>query len=92
MFDSELTKHLAQLSKINFTDGELDKMTAAMTDIVALMDKVREFNNPVNTYTADAVDYNNLRNDVHSSSSSPEEITGNAKNVKNNSFVVPKVV
>ncbi len=92
MFDSELTKHLAQLSKINFTDGELDKMTAAMTDIVALMDKVREFNNPVNPYTADAVDYNNLRNDVHSSSSSPEEITGNAKNVKNNSYVVPKVV
>lgn len=92
MFDSELTKHLARLSKIKFTDDELNKMTDDMTDIIALMDKVCEFKNPVNPYTLDAVDYNNLRKDTHLDSCPPEDITRNAKNVKNNSFVVPKVV
>ncbi len=92
MFDSDLTRHLAQLSKITFTDGELQKMTNDMTEIIALMDKVREFNENVDPYTLDAVDYNNLRNDNAENSNNAEEITRNAKNVKNNSFVVPKVV
>ena len=92
MFDSDLTRHLAQLSKITFTDGELQKMTNDMTEIIALMDKVREFNENVDPYTLDAVGYNNLRNDNAENSNNAEEITRNAKNVKNNSFVVPKVV
>ena len=92
MFDSDLTRHLAQLSKLTFTDGELQKMTNDMTEIIALMDKVREFNENVDPYTLDAVDYNNLRNDNAENSNNAEEITRNAKNVKNNSFVVPKVV
>ena len=92
MFDSDLTRHLAQLSKITFTEGELQKMTNDMTEIIALMDKVREFNENVDPYTLDAVDYNNLRNDNAENSNNAEEITRNAKNVKNNSFVVPKVV
>ena len=92
MFDSDLTRHLAQLSKLTFTDDELQKMTNDMTEIIALMDKVREFNENVDPYTLDAVDYNNLRNDNAENSNNAEEITRNAKNVKNNSFVVPKVV
>lgn len=92
MFDSDLTRHLAQLSKITFTDGELLKMTNDMTEITALMDKVREFNEDVDPYTLDAVDYNNLRNDNFKNSNNADEITRNAKKVKNNSFVVPKVV
>lgn len=92
MFDANLTKHLAQLSKIEFTDEELNKMTEDMTDIISLMDKVCEFKNPVEPYTLDAVDYSDLRSDTHTQSSAPEDITKNAKNVRSNSFVVPKVV
>ena len=73
MFDSDLTRHLAQLSKITFTDGELQKMTNDMTEIIALMDKVREFNENVDPYTLDAVDYNNLRNDNAENSNNAEE-------------------
>ena len=70
MFDSKMTRHLAELSKLNFTDDELEKMTADMTDIIALMDKVCEFDPSVNPYALDAVDYRDLRNDNHNPSSS----------------------
>ena len=43
MFNSDLTKHLAELSKLEFTDEELEQMTADMTNIIAIMDKVCEF-------------------------------------------------
>ena len=92
MFDIELTRHLAELSKIEFNDEELNKMTSDITDIINLMDKVCEFDNSKKTYALDAVDYNNLRKDNHSDSYPTEKIIENAKNVKNNSFVVPKVV
>ena len=92
MFNSELTRHLAELSKIEFTDEELQKMTNDMTDIIAIMDKVCEFDNSKPPYALDAVDYNDLRVDEHTDSYPTDKITSNAKNVKNNSFVVPKVV
>ena len=92
MFDSELTRHLAVLSKLTFNDDEIEKMTADMTDIIALMDKVCDFNPEVKPYALDAVDYRNLRKDTHNPSSDTENIISNAKNIKNNSFVVPKVV
>ena len=40
MFDLELTAHLAELSKLAFTEDELKAMAEQMSDIVALMDKV----------------------------------------------------
>ena len=36
MFNSDLTKHLAELSKLEFTDEELEQMTADMTNIIKL--------------------------------------------------------
>ncbi|MCD8180337.1 MAG: Asp-tRNA(Asn)/Glu-tRNA(Gln) amidotransferase subunit GatC [Firmicutes bacterium] len=92
MFNSDLTRHLAELSKISFTDDELEQMTADMTNIIAIMDKVCEFDTSKPAYALDAVDYNDLRKDEHQCSYPTESITANAKNVKNNSFVVPKVV
>ena len=92
MFDLNLTRHLASLSKINFSDGELNEMARDMTDIIALMDKVCGFDANVKPYSLDRVNYSELRADEHSASETAENITSNAKNVKNNSFVVPKVV
>lgn len=92
MFSAEMTRHLASLSKITFTEEELEKMTEDMTDIIALMDKVREFDPGVKPYRLDAVNYSELRDDEWEKSYDAEDIVMNAKNVKNNSFVVPKVV
>ena len=92
MFDINLTRHLAELSKIEFNDDELNKMTEDMTDIINLMDKVREFDSSKKPYALDAVDYDHLRRDDFRNSYPTEDVIKNAKNSKNNSFVVPKVV
>lgn len=92
MFDEKLTAHLAELSKLEFTPDELSKMTKDMTDIIALMDKVCDFDSAVKPYTLDSVNYNDLRRDNYKDSYPNDKILENAENVKNNSFVVPKVV
>lgn len=92
MFDLELTAHLAELSKLAFTEDELKAMAEQMSDIVALMDKVKETDPSLPTYATDAVEYNNLRKDEAKPSFETEKILENAKNKKNSSFVVPKVV
>lgn len=92
MVNEELTRHLAELGKIEFTDEELAAMTEDMKNIIALMDKVCEFDTSKKAYALDAVGYEEIRADEYSESYPTEKITGNAKNVKNDSFVVPKVV
>lgn len=92
MFDEKLTAHLAELSKLEFTPDELSEMTKDMTDIISLMDKVCDFDTEAKPYTLNSVDYENLRKDNYKNSYPNNEILANAKNKKNDSFVVPKVV
>lgn len=92
MIDKTLTKHLAQLSQIYLTDDELQTMTEQMTDIIMLMDKVRVFNASMDTYTLEPVSYSDLRDDTALPSFDTEAIIKNAKSIKNNSFVVPKII
>lgn len=92
MVDINLTKYLAELSKIEFTDEELEKMTKDMSDIINLMDKVQEIDASKKTYALDPVSYDDLRKDTVKESFETEKVLENAKAVKEDSFVVPKVV
>ncbi len=92
MFDVEMTKHLAELSKLTFTEEELKKVTAEMTDIIALMDRVKEIDPALETYALPAVRYDELRRDTARESLDTDKIVKNAKAVKDNAFAVPKVV
>lgn len=92
MFDEKLTAHMAELSKLSFTPEELTAMTKDMSDIIALMDTVCDFNPEIKPYALNAVDYEELRKDEYKDSYPTEKVLENAKNVKNSSFVVPKVV
>ncbi len=92
MFDINLTKYLAQLSKISFDEDELNKMTAQMTDIINLMDRVKDFDENEQPFALEATVYADLRGDSAKESFATEKILQNAKKVQNNSFVVPKVV
>lgn len=92
MFDVEMTKHLAELSKLVFDDDELEKVTAEMSDIINLMDKVQEIDPSAETYALPAVEYKDLRTDNARESLETEKIIKNAKAVKDNAFAVPKVV
>lgn len=92
MFDVELTKHLAELSKLTFSEEELEKVTAEMSDIINLMDKVKEIDPAMETFALPAVEYADLRTDKSRESFETAKIIENAKAVKDNAFVVPKVV
>ena len=92
MFDVELTKHLAELSKLTFSDAELEKVTAQMSDIIDLMDMVKEIDPSKPTFALEAVNYDDLRADTARESFATDKIIENAKAVKNNACVVPKVV
>ena len=92
MFDLEKTRHLAELSKLSFSEEELSKMTSQMTDIIALMDEVQKIDKNIPEYTQAAVSYADLRADEAKPSLATRQVLKNAKETKDNSFVVPKVV
>lgn len=87
-----MVKYLAELGKLEFSYDELAKKADEMTDIINLMDTVKEID-----ITYDAlkdnhdVYINDLRGDVVKQSLATEKVLQNAVN-SNNCFVVPKVV
>lgn len=90
--DLEMVKYLSKLGKLNFTDAELEKMAREMTDIIEIMDTIKEIDityDPIkdnhNVYL------NDLRKDIPADSFPTEKILQNAVSSEN-SFVVPKVV
>ena len=90
--DTNLVKYLAELGKLEFSQEELEKVAEEMTDIIDLMDTVKEID-----ITYDAIKdnhdvyLNDLREDVASESMPTPKVLQNAVNT-NNCFVVPKVV
>lgn len=92
MFDVTLTKHLAELSKLNFTDPELETITQEMDEIVALMDTVAGFTEDREGFVNEAVAFADLREDVPKESFPREEILRNGKENNGTTFTVPKVV
>lgn len=90
--DLQMISYLGKLSKITFTDNEIEEMAKDMTDIIEIMDTVKEIDV---TYNAEADNKNvflyDLREDKEQESMKTEKILQNAKN-QEKCFVVPKVV
>lgn len=88
----QMVSYLGKLSKITFTDAEIEEMAKDMTDIIEIMDTVKEIDV---TYDALADNKNvylyDLRKDEAHESMPTSKILQNAKNSEN-CFVVPKVV
>lgn len=90
--DMEMVKHLARLSKLNFTDAELEKAAEEMTDIIRIMDTVKEIDITYDPIKDNQNVYlNDLRKDIPADSFPTEKIMQNAVSM-DNAFVVPKVV
>ena len=92
MFNLELAKHLAELSKLNFTDEELKVITAEMAEIISLMDKITDFKSELKQDRVEAVSFDDLRKDEHTPSLENEKILFNASQKEKGCFTVPKVV
>ena len=92
IMDLKMVSYLSELGKLEFSDKELEKVANEMTDIINLMDTIKEIDV---TYDAKSdnknVYLNDLRNDISAPSMPTEKILQNATS-SNNYFVVPKVV
>ena len=90
--DLQTILHIANLSKLNYSDEELQTVAAQMSDIIALMDTVKETD-----VVYDEEGDNNgvyiraLRKDAAAPSMDTAAILQNAVQA-DNCFVVPKVV
>ena len=83
-------KMVAELSRLNFTDSELEKMQTDMSAIIDYMEDLK-------TVDTSSVKDNNkcnakMREDTPGESFSRSEILKNAPKTDGTSFVVPKVV
>lgn len=90
--DLQMVSYLSELGKLEFSDKELERVAHEMTDIINLMDTIKEIDV---TYDAKLdnknVYLNDLRKDISEPSMPTDKITQNAKST-NNYFIVPKVV
>ena len=92
MFDTKLTAHLAELSKLEITPEELEKITGEMDAIVALMDTVAEAECNGDFAAVESKGLNELRADEPKPSMNREELLANAEEREDTYFKVPKVV
>lgn len=85
-------QHLCRLSKLNYEDAALEKVMGEMTDIIALMDTIKDFDLTYDdTKDDNSISFSEVREDVAKPSALTEKLLSNAKS-RENCFVVPKVV
>ena len=90
--DLEMVKYLAELGKLEFTDDALAKTAGEMTDIIGLMDTIKDIDVEYDALKDNHnVFLNELRKDENASSMAAEKVLQNAVN-SGGCFVVPKVV
>ncbi len=92
MFKKEITPHLAELSKLRFTEKELEKMGIEMESIVALMDTLSDFNAEGDFASTKAKSLSDFREDLSDNSMKRSEMLKNSVDKKGTFFKVPKVV
>lgn len=89
----ELVKYLESLARIILSEDEEKKVGAELGDILAYIDMLNE----LDTEGVEAMSHcfpltNVMREDEVAPSMSPDEITANAPESSDGSFVVPKTV
>jgi aspartyl-tRNA(Asn)/glutamyl-tRNA(Gln) amidotransferase subunit C len=90
--DLQTFNQIADLGKLTFSDDERDELLRDMTDIIDIMDTVKNVDLVYDPLLDNKNVYiNELRKDRAESSFPTEKILQNARNM-NNCFVVPKVV
>ncbi len=87
-----MVSYLSELGKLSFSNDELEKVAHEMTDIMDLMDTIKDLDVTYDALLDNKNVYlNDLREDNALPSISTEKVLKNAVS-SNNCFVVPKVV
>lgn len=90
--DLEMVSYLSRLGKLSFTKEELKKTAEEMTNIIEIMDTIKEIDIKYDALADNKNVYlNDLREDASEPSMPTQKILQNALNSED-CFVVPKVV
>ena len=90
--DIKTIEHLCNLSKLNYTDEGKQKVMAEMSEIINLMDTVKEFDVVYDdTKDNNSISYAEVREDKAKPSFPTEKLLSNTK-PSDNCYVVPKMV
>lgn len=90
--DLEMVSYLSRLGKLSFTEEELKKTVEEMTNIIEIMDTIKEIDIKYDALADNKNVYlNDLREDASEPSMPTQKILQNALNSED-CFVVPKVV
>ena len=85
-------QHLCTLSRLRYDDEALIKVMEEMTDIVALMDNIKEFDLAYDdTKDNNGISFSEVREDIPQESFPRKKLLANAKN-SDDCYIVPKVV
>ncbi len=85
-------QHLCELSRLRYEGGELEKVMGEMTDIVKLMDTIRDFDLSYDdTRDNNSIAFSEVREDEPQPSFPREKLLSNAESSES-CYVVPKVV
>lgn len=89
--DIKQIEHLAELSKLEFSEEELKNFADDFKSLIELADIVKntDIDGEINYRT---VDMNELREDVVKESTPVEILLENAPQAKNDCFVVPRIM
>ncbi len=84
--------HICRLSKLNFTEEEQEKALAEMSDIIGLMDTIKEYDITYDdTKDHNEIRYDDLRKDIPAPSFPTEKLQQNTT-PRDNCYVVPKMM
>ena len=90
--DLEMVSYLSRLGKLSFTEEELKKTAEEITNIIEIMDTIKEIDIKYDGLADNKNVYlNDLRKDASEPSMPTQKILQNALNSED-CFVVPKVV
>lgn len=90
--DINTIKHLCSLSKLDYSDDGMTKVMGEMSDIIDLMDEIKEFDLTYDdTKDGNEIGFSETREDVAEESFPAEKLLSNAEN-QDGCYVVPKVV
>jgi len=89
---TEQIKHLATLSRLEFSDEELEKFKIEFQSIVDYVNQLSKVDTSNAVDKSQKITIDNLREDVAGDSLSNEDVVGNSKNNAMGAFVVPTVV
>lgn len=89
----ETIEHVAGLARLNLTQGEKEKLTSEMENIVLYFDKLNELDTSDIAPREHVIPIKNVfREDVEGKSYDRGKILANAPSQQNGCFKVPKVV